>query len=131
MEALVQHLLDAGLQTGQKRSDMLNQDMIQSPCQVVQATVSCYAAVLWVCTEEVQLCSPGLPYVPATDDVLLTAIHHPCKGNSCVRSLHLTRIALMASAGMVSATDSNNQSAEGCYGQTGVGSYHDHAYATS
>jgi len=85
VEALVQHLLNAGLQTGQQRSDVLNQDVIQSLGQVVQATVSCHAAVLWMCTEEVQLCSPGLPYVPATDDVLLTAIHHPCKGDLCVQ----------------------------------------------
>ena len=120
MEALVQHLLNAGLQTGQKRSDVLNQNVIQGLCQVVQATVCCHAAVLWVRTEEVQLRSSCLPYVPATDDVLLTAIHHPCKGVECVQPFHLTKIALMALAGMINATDSDNQSAEGCHGQTGV-----------
>lgn len=120
MEALVQHLLNAALQTGQKRSDVLNQNVIQGLGQVVQATVSCHAAVLWMCTEEVQLCSPGLPYVPATDDVLLTAVHNPCKGDSCVRPLHVSKIALMTPAGMINATDSNNQSAEGCHSQMGV-----------
>jgi len=123
MEALVQHLLYAGLQTRQKRSDVLNQNVIQGLCQVVQAAMCCHTAVLWVCTEEVQLCSSCLPYVPATDDVLLTAIHHPCKGDSCVQPSRLTRIALMALAGMMNATDSKNQSAESCHSQTCVESY--------
>lgn len=79
MEALVQHLLDAGLQAGQQSSDVLNQDVVQSLGQVVQTTVSCHAAVLSMSVEELQFCCPGLAYVALADDVLLTSIHHPCK----------------------------------------------------
>lgn len=79
MEAFVQHLLNAGLQTGQQSSDVLHQDVVQRLGQVVQAAVSCHAAVLSMSIEELQLRSPGLAYVALADDVLLTSVDHPCQ----------------------------------------------------
>ena len=79
MEALVQHVLNAGLQAGQQSSDVLHQDVVQGLGQVVQTTVSCHAAVLRMTAEELQFCCPGLAYVALADDVLLTSINYPCK----------------------------------------------------
>lgn len=79
MEALVQHLLNAGLQTGQESFDVLHQNVVQSLGQVMQAAVSCHAAVLSMSVKELKFCCPSFAYVTMADDVLLTSIDNPWK----------------------------------------------------
>ena len=82
MEALVQHFLNASLQTGQESFDVLHQNVIQSLGQVMQAAVRCHAAVLSMSVEELELRCSSFTYVTLADDVLLTSIDNPWTGNS-------------------------------------------------
>ena len=77
MKAFVQHFLDAGLEAGQERPDVLHKNVIQGFGQIVQATVRCHTTVLRMCIEELQFCCPGFTYVAMADDVFLAPVDNP------------------------------------------------------
>lgn len=79
METFVQHFLNASLQAGKQRPDVLHQNVIQCFGQVMQATVCSHAAVLRVRIKELELCSSSLAYVAVANDVLLAPIDNACR----------------------------------------------------